>query len=358
MYFINRALGSFRDFLERKGIIKEIPYKITCSKPRIQYEHPYPLNFREEDKPLFHSEHSYKSYSTTDECLFEMNDVCVSIDGIVFQKLKTSTRGLPHPVFRNTYGWLYVIGQRLFRKRTKTDASVSYVLTFDHWSKINYYHWIVDSLPRILLAKKNSTDPVFLLPENPPHFITASLKELGIEKVRFIRKNEYLSFEKLYVQQYAAAPGQHHKLLLAELRSAFLQKNTSPVGTGKIYVSRGKQAVRKIANEDPLLEIVKKEGFRVVYFEDHTLAEQIAIMRTARILVSSHGANMTNMLFMPENATIFELIRNDQPNFCYWSMSNSLRYNYYYQLCQVADKDNIMVDVEEFKNNLQEILKA
>jgi hypothetical protein len=53
-----------------------------------------------------------------------------------------------------------------------------------------------------------------------------------------------------------------------------------------------------------------------------------------------------------EAAKIFELIRKDKPNFCYWSTLTSLKMKYYYQLCDVTGGDHLIVDIERFKKNM------
>ncbi|HEY1039665.1 MAG TPA: glycosyltransferase family 61 protein [Bacteroidia bacterium] len=341
--------------MEKAGFIKPIPLSVIYSEPCEVYDYPYPLNFDERDKALFHSEHSYKTYSTSDLEVFELTNVGVTYEGIIFKGLKICIAALPHPVFANKYGWLYLLGKRLGTEKNR--SSEKCILVYDHWSMINYYHWMIDSLPRLWLAKKNLGDALILLPENAPAFITNSLKYFDDARIKHIGKTETLLFDKFYLQNYAAASGHQHKGLLKEIRNKILTKVPDKFDYKRIYVSRAKQVKRKIVNEDEILKLVLDRGFTVVYFEDHSLEEQIQLMKKAQVLVSGHGANLTNMMFMPEKASIFELIRNDQPNFCYWSMSNSLGFDYYYQLCEIQDVDNIRIDIEKFKENLNQIIK-
>ncbi|UWR00183.1 glycosyltransferase family 61 protein [Rhodobacteraceae bacterium S2214] len=76
----------------------------------------------------------------------------------------------------------------------------------------------------------------------------------------------------------------------------------------RLYVRR-KQAgrLRGIVNEDLLIEMLHGLGFETVYFEDHNVLEQARLMSQAEIVVSVHGAGMTNMLYVPEGCLIVEL---------------------------------------------------
>ena len=87
--------------------------------------------------------------------------------------------------------------------------------------------------------------------------------------------------------------------------------------------------------------------------------EQIALMQNVKYFVSSHGANMTNLIYMPPGGKILELIRKEgRANFCYWSVASCLGFDYYYQLCELNDSDNVKVDLEIFKRNLELLLGA
>lgn len=64
---------------------------------------------------------------------------------------------------------------------------------------------------------------------------------------------------------------------------------------------------RKMAGEAPLFEMLQLFGFEYVVFEHLSPLEQIAIMANAEMMISSHGACFTNMLYAGPKAYIVEL---------------------------------------------------
>jgi hypothetical protein len=57
-----------------------------------------------------------------------------------------------------------------------------------------------------------------------------------------------------------------------------------------------------------------------------------------------------------KNSVVLELIRNDKPNFCYWSTLTGIGLNYNYQLCEVVTHDDLLVDINELEKNITNIL--
>ncbi|WBU52786.1 DUF563 domain-containing protein [Paracoccus sp. SCSIO 75233] len=77
----------------------------------------------------------------------------------------------------------------------------------------------------------------------------------------------------------------------------------------KIYVARAPNNSRKreMRGEERLISALTERGFKRVYFEELSPLEQVKCMSGARCVVMQHGAGMANMLFVPENAHVFEL---------------------------------------------------
>ncbi|MEO6304050.1 MAG: glycosyltransferase family 61 protein [Bacteroidia bacterium] len=354
----NSGIGKIHLFLERKGIIEPIIFSFYKNiENRVFVDHKYPVNFDQKDKQLF--DH-YTKYTTAGEQVIELQDVNISERGVVFKKYNNLGYALPHPVFRATYGWLYIFNQYLFRKKKKSDPDKTYILIYDFWSRANYYHWLVDALPRLWILKEElkQNNYSLLLPANSPKFLKTTLNYFEINNITYIETKEYLQVKKLLVPDYAAGSGHIHPVKVKAIKDHFVKKINAISKKERVYVSRGKQKARRVSNEDQIIEIVKQFGFEVIYFEDHTFEEQVAIGKGAKIMVTSHGANLTNSLFMPEKGTVLELIREDKPNFCYWALSNTAGVNYYYQLCKVVGNDHLLVDVELFKVNLQKVLNG
>ncbi|HXC05450.1 MAG TPA: glycosyltransferase family 61 protein, partial [Bacteroidia bacterium] len=220
----------------------------------------------------------------------------------------------------------------------------------------NYYHWCVDSLCRIYLSTRFLPDTyTLLLPEGVPSYITDSLSFFGITRVRLIPRKAVLQLPELFLMNYAAGSGRHHPRILSEvrnkIRSGLAARSAKPFR--KIYVSRSRQQSRKIANETEVKQMLEQHGFETVYFEGMSINQQIERMQECSVFVSSHGANMTNTLFLPAGAQVLELINDREPNFCYWSLCSCIGIAYFYQLSPLSGSNHIRVDLETLETNLE-----
>jgi hypothetical protein len=73
----------------------------------------------------------------------------------------------------------------------------------------------------------------------------------------------------------------------------------------KVFIAR--KGRRKIINETEVEEFLNKYGFKKVYFEDIPLTEQWSIAKNAKVVVTPHGAAMTNLLFNDQMVKCIEL---------------------------------------------------
>jgi len=356
MSIIDGTIGWFQLFLERKKWISEIPYATgKKSGEAVHVGHIYPMNFKKEDAGLFAH---CTDYDTSTDRVYALSNVNISERGIVFKGFSNFWGAFPHTAFRADYGFLYILKNYLFRKKKKSDSNVTCILIYDFWSSANYYHWLVDALPRMfsVLPELGSAGYSLLLPANPPRFLLATLKYFNVANITFISKKEYLQAERLWVPYYLAGSGHIHPVKVGEVISYFRERISQSGPNERIYVSRSRQKARRIKNEDEVVKAVKEFGFTVIHFEDCTFEQQVAIGRGAKVFVSSHGANLTNLMFMNRGSHVLELIRRDKPNFCYWALASVAEHNYYYQLCDKVGNDHLLVNIEELRVNLHRIL--
>lgn len=314
--------------------------------------HKMPCNFNKSNLSLFTH---FTNYETTNEHIFKFENVNITNDGIIFKNFSNAWQSFPHTIFRIDYGLLYILNTTLFYKRKTSKNNKNYILLFDFWSKNNYYHWIIDSLPRLLSVKNEiqQDNYTLLLPYNCPSYILSTLNYFEIKNVEFFKNNIYLNVKNVCLPYYLAGSGHIHPNRVLELKREFTSKIKSNTTIKRIYASRGTQKNRKVNNEMEVIKLLLKYDFEIVYFENYTFTEQVELTKNVQYFISSHGANMTNVLFMPDNAKVLELIREDNPNFCYWAVSSVARLNYYYQLSKVVNHDDLLIDINLLEENLK-----
>ncbi|KAI9335545.1 hypothetical protein BDR26DRAFT_865938 [Obelidium mucronatum] len=218
----------------------------------------------------------------------------------------------------------------------------------------NYYHWMLEALPKLLLLKKHVLD----LPENrnvhimvPERGIagcidsTLDLPEFDSIRSRFIYYEHPASFRYhfpngLYQIQWLHpandthdtlskslwsvywAPKEVHLILRdffhGVLKSRSLFPSLEAPESSIVYVSR-LNTVRGFPNELELLSyLTSRFGSK---FKIHTgkesLLEQVAIFAKARVVVGSHGAGLVNYVFTQPGAAMVMVPMDPHVEFCF-----------------------------------------
>lgn len=353
IYFLDVFFAAIYKQFEKKGWLNEIDFsEIGNKKDVLSISHPYPVNFSDNDKLLFDE---WKTYQTFENKIFIVNNCSVSNNGVVFKGFQNFKQALPHPFFKTEFGFLFLLKQKLFYKKVEINPDRNYLLIYDFWSKNNYYHWIIDSMCRLMKWKHELNSYTLLIPKNTPKYITDTLALFEFKGIEYIEKRSYVTVKTLAIPNYCAWSGQQHPAVLKQVKELLLLGFPESVNNERIYVSRGKQKHRKISNEKEVFSVLQKYNFKVIYFEGMTVAQQISAVRNAKCFVTSHGANVTNAIFGTD-IKVLELLRKDKPNFCYWSTLSALEIPYYYQLCDIVNHDDLYVDIILFEKNLKLVL--
>jgi len=324
-----------------------------------------PLNLQESDLHLFKDELERKIRETH---VLTLHDVYL-VNSIIFSlsRLKFYT-SYTYPPFDN-FG-LKSIGLNLFILLkmskflfpTKKESLLQAVWIADRRSN-EYFHWLTDALPRLVVAKDFVGNHPLVLPEHYKkyRYITESLKLFDIP-VRFCESSTKLKIHELILPSHTAMSGNYNKVVINKLRDIFLLRFKDTAPNRLIYISRKKAQKRKVANEDDVVALLEKFKYEVHYFEDYSFEQQVRICAQTKSLIGLHGAGLTNMLFMQAHGQVLELRNeNDCHNNCYFSLASDLSIDYYYQLSKGNKNDTHTVDVSVDLNELQrnlELMKA
>jgi hypothetical protein len=349
------------------------PLEILPEKARILHEETrsvrdLPVNFNEADIELFRDELDVRIPATR---ILEMNEVNISPEGIIFKngRILAESFNYRHEFIRWANAerlFKFFVRNYVFRTKQRLDDQGFWIT--DNWGSA-YFHWLLDSVPRLYVVRDQLPGSTLLLPEafRSSRYILPSLAPFDIGSIRFVRRREVLRCRKLVVPSHTGSSGEYNEEVVRGLRQFYRSyydggNNNSPE---RIYISRSKATKRRITNENEVIEVVKGYGFSVVCFEDFPFEEQVKMMSHARHVVANHGAGLANMLFLPERSSVFELRRfGDSTCNCYFILAAALDLKFYYQLCRAESPDkgndspNVFVDLELFRKNLELMLAA
>jgi hypothetical protein len=197
--------------------------------------------------------------------------------------------------------------------------------------KPNYFHWWVDTLPRLAVAEAAGIRHYrVIVPDGMEDWQRKSLERLGVSPDLWEPfGDDHWRVESLLFPSLMGYSGMVRPWAADWVRRKFgLPKSTS--GKRRIYLRRAKTGYRQVANEEELLPILKSYKFEVLETHEMSLAEQIKIFSGAEAVVSIHGAGLTNLLFAPPKTRVVEFM-SPYPaytNSCYYSLASAVGHRY------------------------------
>ncbi len=329
-----------------------------------KYTERFPVKMRKQDSVHFQS---ILSYNCPDLVIYEFKTVNLLPDGTLFKGIFPLK--LSFLFFKKRLA-LHSIKGIIDIKRTWTPVQLCaggpYVVIHDPWTK-NYYHWITQALPRLLLIQQTNKPFTLILPEDhQSDFHRASLKLLNIESWYIIENGKkYCQVNNLWYPTHDVQIGDYHADLMTSLRRRIRGSTVLQAPFKKIFISRVSRGARCIINEEAVHQVFLSFGFEIVEFERLLFEQQVLLLNRTRVLAGVHGAGLTNMIFMPDHSTIFELTTKvNGENYYYFTLSNVLEHKYYYQVCNTNNESaavqeaNLLVDLNELKQNIKHMLES
>lgn len=178
----------------------------------------------------------------------------------------------------------------------------------------NYYHWLIDFLPRFYLLEKAG-----IAIENYPIIVNSSLTPfqmetldlLGIRREQLIEVNagEVLAVGKLVAPAILSTNTFVAQDALNWLRQ-FGLSHLARKFTGqkrRLFISRADATVRRLINEDEVYDSLEPLGFERFVPGAYSFIEQVGAFSNAECIVGPHGAGLTNLVFAPPNALIIDI---------------------------------------------------
>ncbi len=245
-------------------------------------------------------------------------------------------------------------------------VSGSLVLAYKDWSTYNYYHWLLEFLPKIsaLVDPPEASflgslgDSRILLPSNPKPWMIQSLQMLGLQDEQlFQTKSRQLQVDQLF---FIPNCGKLYNLPLWAinwLRDHFLPfVDNSQVWSKRVYISRRKAPSRHVQNEAQVLHLLSNYGFQEITLEDLNLTDQISLFSQAEIIVGPHGGGFSNIVFST-NATLIDIFEPKHVNSCFYILCHDCGHDYWYLMAETVNGGNMRVDLSKLERTLEYALK-
>jgi hypothetical protein len=223
----------------------------------------------------------------------------------------TMAPAVANPIFR----------QRYFRPPLAVAGTVCSLLAGGAAAAGNYYHWLIDSLPRLhLVAEAGLWDTVdyFLIYSREHCFAVETLLALGIrnEQILDVQQASHICAAQLLVTSPVRGTGRHTPAWVGEfLKAAFhataLAEPNPPRFSSRVYVSRRDAGHRQVLNEAAVEALLGEYGFESYALTELSFREKVVLFAGARAVVGPVGAGLANIVFCAPGTPLIELLPNN-----------------------------------------------
>ncbi len=230
--------------------------------------------------------------------------------------------------------------KHIVRTKTKdTAGSLNIINVYMKWGE-GYYHFLTEVLPSVLEIDRPAT-----IHCHASAFATPIFRWFDIMNPVVFAKPPTIRVKHIYEQPYIEC-GNPSLQKIEALRKIVLKK-VSFTKTKGILIKR-KESYRQILNHDAVFAFLKtvRPDLEWVCFDSLSFSDTVALFSQASLIIAPHGAGLTNMLFSGPGTSIVECMPVENPNLCYWHLSELLGHRYTMIPCPTQGASNFIIDVE------------
>ena len=237
-----------------------------------------------------------------------------------------------------------------FTRPKKYSGTVFSLLTMGA-AKYYYFHWMFDVMTKLELLKLSGlfdTVDYFLVPNYDFKFQREYLAYFNIPEHKIIdsQLEDHIQADNLIVTSEVRL--QEH---LPKWCCDFFYKNfvrsTAEKRNRRIYIARGDAArSRKVSNEAEVIEVLKRQGFEILYLTKVSVIDQVKIFNEADLIVAVHGGGLSNLVFCEPYTKVLEIFPDQYVRHYYYDICAERNITYEYLLCESERTCNNLVDGE------------
>jgi hypothetical protein len=227
----------------------------------------------------------------------------------------------------------------------------------DPYSK-NYYHWSLEMIPRIRLIDRRRVRKIVVRTTSLSHAFQTSLLHYTMDDLEAFPINTPVRVINPFVVDGMMS---QEGVLWLRNKTGLLAKK----GKRRIYIGRGDTGTRRsggggISEAPEFMELLQKNGFEKIQFSaDMTVSEQVSTLSGAEIILSAHGAALTNIAYLEKGISLIEVIGSDTPRAIYMEISKHIGLSYYGYISEHNDdKGNIIIDSQQINSIIESICRG
>jgi capsular polysaccharide biosynthesis protein len=314
-------------------------------------DYAFPLFYNEKDRHLFYDENFSNEIPSIqlhilNHVRFDMNTVAKGFE-VMDQYIRHNPTNRFNQVKRSV---------NIRFQKVKVRGNV--ILGFQVWGN-NYFHWMTETVPAIHAMYQQDINPLVLIPESLFQLsFVKQLFEMNLWKYETFCNDEAIEAASMFAIPLPHVGRFNHYFLRSAVQKLISQSlvDESIIPFRKVYISRYNARRRKVTNEVEMVHMLRKMGFEIHMLENYSLKQQIQLFQESALVLSNHGAGLTNIMFMKPESKVLELKSENNDYWCYYSLANVFGLKYAYKLCLGNDKNHRDADVFVDLSNLFDIL--
>jgi capsular polysaccharide biosynthesis protein len=290
--------------------------------------------------------------------LCELGNAYVSPYGMVFKNGRVVQESVYSMFTQNKNALTFY--KKIFLNKVKKVSGECLVAHNAYYD--NYYHWTLEALPRIFAVKAYTPNLTLLIHEKLKPFISHYLSFFNFKEIIFIKDNELVLAENLWLPMHTAPGLRHNEPLVREMAAFIREKNGTSTHTAawpdKIFISRKKATFRRAINEDEVYALLQNYGFQRIILEELSVGEQIHLLTCVKVFAGIHGAGFSNLMYMNQGKLLVDIIHEDHPQDAFYNLACAFDVDYVRLDCkgtgvqQYCGSDDIEVDVRKLEQML------
>ena len=230
-----------------------------------------------------------------------------------------------------------------------------------------YGHWLLDLVPKILLAEPVlPNDAVFVISKAAPAYVEDLIRLGGGDPGRILRIEPEVAVRTeraLWITPTRC--NQYVHPLIREVRRRFVGESR-PSPADRLFVSRTRWVEQKgsvhrsLLNRHEVEQIASEAGYEVFRPEEYSLEEQIARFSRCRAITGEDGSGLHNSLFAHDGCEVLNLRSSKNHSLIQGSLCAALGQRIRYVLGPVEDEtrgreSSFHVDVDLVRRQFEEM---
>ena len=195
---------------------------------------------------------------------------------------------------------------------------------------MSYYHWLLEVVPAALFGLTVAPDSWLLLADRPRGGGPVAQAAEMLAPGRVIRASGLCRVEECIVSALEPLSGFVKAAEVERLRASFPRGRRDAGWPTRVYVSRRKDRTRVLRNEREVETAMRHKGLTIVYAQDLSFKDQIALFASADLVVGPHGAGLANLVWAEKTSRVVEIFPATYFNDCYARLSRMVGADYRY----------------------------